>query len=58
GCCCGEKGRYAHIVEDLPPCPPELLWLGSQPNISFLTRKLSLLFSFATMETTDRFRSH
>ncbi|KIJ26860.1 hypothetical protein M422DRAFT_191645 [Sphaerobolus stellatus SS14] len=55
GFCCGDRGKYAHILEVLPPLPSEILWLGSQPNISFLSRKLNSLFSFAAMETTDRF---
>ncbi|KIJ28444.1 hypothetical protein M422DRAFT_189723 [Sphaerobolus stellatus SS14] len=51
--CYGEQGNYAHAVAELPPLPAETQWLGSQLNISFLSTKLNLLFSFAAMETTE-----
>ena len=43
------------MAAPLPPLPEEFEWLEHQPNISFLSRKLNLLFSFAVMETTERF---
>ncbi|KIJ28704.1 hypothetical protein M422DRAFT_90147, partial [Sphaerobolus stellatus SS14] len=55
GFCCGKRGKYANVVNALPPLPPEFDWLAGQHNISFLSRKLNLLFSFAAMETTDEF---
>ncbi|KIJ31800.1 hypothetical protein M422DRAFT_136388, partial [Sphaerobolus stellatus SS14] len=58
GFCCGAQGKYAQAVVDLPLLPSEFLWLANQPNISFLSRKLNLLFSSAVMETTDRFPMH
>ncbi|KIJ29564.1 hypothetical protein M422DRAFT_121412, partial [Sphaerobolus stellatus SS14] len=55
GVCCGQCGKYAHIVPEIPPLPVQFLWLATQPNISFLSRKLNLLFSFAAMETSESF---
>ncbi|KIJ34476.1 hypothetical protein M422DRAFT_182044 [Sphaerobolus stellatus SS14] len=53
--CCGQRGKYAHIVAELPPLPAQFIWLANKLNISFLSRKLNLLFSFAAMETTEKF---
>ncbi|KIJ25043.1 hypothetical protein M422DRAFT_141813, partial [Sphaerobolus stellatus SS14] len=58
GFCCGQAGKYANVVPPLPPLPPEMEWLSVQPNISFLSRKLNLIFSFASMETTEQFPTH
>ncbi|KIJ49119.1 hypothetical protein M422DRAFT_94708, partial [Sphaerobolus stellatus SS14] len=55
GFCCGPRGKYANVVLPLPPLPAEFTWLANQPNISFLSRKLNLIFSFAAMETTESF---
>ncbi|KIJ23312.1 hypothetical protein M422DRAFT_177505, partial [Sphaerobolus stellatus SS14] len=55
GFCCGPRGKYAHSIPPLPPMPEEFIWLANQPNISVLSRKLNLLFSFAAMEPTEPF---
>ncbi|KIJ37656.1 hypothetical protein M422DRAFT_124849, partial [Sphaerobolus stellatus SS14] len=55
GFCCGLRGKYAGVIEPLPPLPPQFQWLAMQPGISFLSRKLNLLFSFAALESTERF---
>ncbi|KIJ33384.1 hypothetical protein M422DRAFT_96029, partial [Sphaerobolus stellatus SS14] len=55
GFCCGQGGKYTNVVEPLPPLPAEFEWLAAQPNISPLSQKLNLLFSFAALETTNAF---
>ncbi|KIJ47611.1 hypothetical protein M422DRAFT_125809, partial [Sphaerobolus stellatus SS14] len=55
GFCCGQGGKYTAVVELLPPLPAEFQWLSNQPGISFLIRKLNLLFSFAALESTKPF---
>ncbi|KIJ44470.1 hypothetical protein M422DRAFT_168162, partial [Sphaerobolus stellatus SS14] len=55
GFCCGQNGKYANVVRPLPSLPLEIEWLALQCNISFFSRKLNLIFSFAAMETTERF---
>ncbi|KIJ32888.1 hypothetical protein M422DRAFT_183943, partial [Sphaerobolus stellatus SS14] len=58
GFCCGPSGKYATSVPRLPDIPEEFEWLSQQPNISALSCKLNLLFSFAAMETTEDFPVH
>jgi hypothetical protein len=58
GFCCGKQGKYGKDVLPLPPLPTELEWLSRQHGISFLSRKLNLLFSFSAMETTGQFPTH
>ncbi|KIJ27081.1 hypothetical protein M422DRAFT_191403, partial [Sphaerobolus stellatus SS14] len=55
GFCCGKRGKYTNVIPPLPALPAEFVWLARQPNISFLSRKLNILFSFAAMETTEAF---
>ena len=52
GFCCGSNGKHLHKVPRLPPQSNEIRWLFTQPGISYLSRRLNLLFSFAAMETT------
>ena len=52
GFCCGKEGKYLSGVPRLPPQSEEIKWLSIQPGISYLSRRLNLLFSFAAMETT------
>ena len=52
GFCCGKNGKHLPKVSRLPAQSEEIKWLAMQPNISYLSRRLNLLFSFAAMETT------
>ena len=55
GFCCGPNGNRYLAVEPLPPLPDEFqVFLGS-PDISRLSRKLNLIFSFAAMESTHTY---
>ncbi|KIJ47375.1 hypothetical protein M422DRAFT_163970, partial [Sphaerobolus stellatus SS14] len=56
--CCGPRGKYAHLIAPLPAMPEEFDWLSNQPDISMLSRKVNLIFSFAAMETTEEFPVH
>lgn len=55
GFCCGSRGKHLSGVPSLPRQAPEIEWLYTQPNISRMSRKLNLMFSFAAMETTGAF---
>ena len=55
GFCCGPNGNRYSSVQHLPPLPDEFNTFLSSPNISKLSRKLNLIFSFATMESTHAF---
>ncbi|KIP08004.1 hypothetical protein PHLGIDRAFT_59628, partial [Phlebiopsis gigantea 11061_1 CR5-6] len=55
GFCCGTKGSRFHDVPPLPPLPHEFNSFLKHPDISRLSRRLNLLFSFASMETTAAF---
>lgn len=55
GFCCGPRGSRVHDVAPLPPLPPEYDTLIHDPKISKLSRKLNLIFSFASMESSHKF---
>ena len=58
GFCCGDHGSHLQDVAPLPPLPPEYAVLLRHPQISSLSRKLNLIFSFASMETSQTFPAH
>ena len=58
GFCCGTRGARVHDVAPLPPLPPEYATITGHRNISALSRKLNLIFSFASLETTHAFPTH
>lgn len=55
GFCCGSNGNRYSAVEPLPPLPDEFNVFINSPDISALSRKLNLIFSFAAMESTHAF---
>ncbi|CDO69901.1 hypothetical protein BN946_scf184884.g60 [Trametes cinnabarina] len=55
GFCCGPKGRRYTDVAPLPPLPFEYEVFIHHPKLSFLSRTLNLVFSFASLETTAEF---
>ncbi len=55
GFCCGPNGSWYHNVPALPPLPPEYDVFLHDPHISFLSRKLNLLFALAAIETSILF---
>ncbi|KAI0765555.1 hypothetical protein BC629DRAFT_1293449, partial [Irpex lacteus] len=55
GFCCGPRGSRVDDVPPLPALPPEYDAIIHDPQISSLSRKLNLLFSFAAMESTVSF---
>ena len=55
GFCCGPNGKYAHSVAPLPPLPDEYDTFLNDPRLSGSSRPLNLLFSFASMETSEPF---
>jgi len=55
GFCCGPAGSKFHDVPPLPDLPAEYSTFIYNPNISSLSRILNLVFSFASMETTQQF---
>ncbi|KAK7002201.1 hypothetical protein R3P38DRAFT_2557039, partial [Favolaschia claudopus] len=55
GFCCGPGGSKFGDVKPLPPLPPEYTTFIEDPRISHLSRVLNLLFSFASLETTQPF---
>ena len=57
GFCCGPHGKYLSLLPQLPPLPVEYENLLHDPRISTLSCSLNLLFSFASMETTEKFTS-
>ena len=57
GFCCGNRGSHLHDVAPLPPLPPSYQTICNHPQISTLSRKLNLIFSFASMESSHAFPS-
>ena len=55
GFCCGPNGNRYLSVQPLPPLPDEFNIFLQSPDISGLSRKLNLIFSFAAMESTHAF---
>ena len=55
GFCCGPGGSRFSAIPPLPPLPPEYAPLLSDPRVSSLSRRLNVVFSFASLETTARF---
>ena len=55
GFCCGKNGSRLHDVPPLPPLPPALDDVINDPRISAESRRLNLVFSMASMETTAAF---
>ena len=55
GFCCGPNGNRYATVQRLPPLPDEFNIFLNSPDISGLSRKLNLIFSFAAMELTHAF---
>ena len=55
GFCCGPNSNRFTVVQPLPPLPDELNTFLNSPDISRLSQKLNLIFSFATMESTHAF---
>lgn len=55
GFCCGPNGNRYSAIQPLPPLPDEFNTFLNSPDISKLSRKLNLIFSFAAMESTHAF---
>ena len=55
GFCCGPKGSKFNTVSPLPPLPHEYDTFITDPRISELSRILNLVYSFASLETTQPF---
>lgn len=55
GFCCGPKGNRFHMIPPLPPLPIEYTTFINDPRVSSLSRKLNLIFSFASLESTHSF---
>jgi len=55
GFCCGPNGNRYSAIQPLPPLPDEFNTFLNSPDISRLSRKLNLIFSFAAMESTHAF---
>ena len=55
GFCCGPRGNRFSAVPPLPPLPQEFDVFLRSRDISKLSRKLNLIFSFAAMESTHTF---
>ena len=55
GFCCGPNGNRYTAIQPLPPLPDEFNTFLNSPDISRLSRKLNLIFSFAAMESTHTF---
>ena len=55
GFCCGPRGNRYAAVDPLPSLPDEFNTFLNSPDISRLSRKLNLIFSFAAMESTHAF---
>jgi len=55
GFCCGPNGSRLNDVHPLPPLPPEYEIFMNHPQISSHSRILNLIFSFASLETTQTF---
>ena len=55
GFCCGPNGNRYLSVRPLPPLPDEFQIFLRSPDISALSRKLNLIFSFAAMKSSHTF---
>ena len=55
GFCCGPNGNRFLAIPPLPPLPYEYNTFIHEPTISRMSRKLNLVFSFASLESTHRF---
>jgi len=55
GFCCGPNGNRFPLIPPLPPLPPEYNTIIDNPNISHLSRRLNLIFSFAALESSHVF---
>ena len=55
GFCCGPNGNRFALIPPLPALPPEYNILIHDPNISRLSRRLNLIFSFAALESSHAF---
>jgi len=55
GFCCGPNGNRYSSVQPLPSLPNEFNTFLNSSDISRLSRKLNLIFSFAAMESTHAF---
>jgi hypothetical protein len=55
GFCCGPGGNRFALIPALPPLPPEYDTIINHPNISRLSRRLNLIFSFAALESSHVF---
>ena len=55
GFCCGPNGKYGRTIPPLPPLPEEYDAFLNDPRLSGSSRPLNLLFSFASMETSEPF---
>ena len=55
GFCCGNHGTHLNDVPPLPPLPVQYSLIMQHPQISTLSHKLNLIFSFASMESTQAF---
>nr|GAT43072.1 ATP-dependent DNA helicase [Mycena chlorophos] len=55
GFCCGPNGSRFHDVKALPPLPHEFNSFINDRRVSHLSRRLNLILSFASLETTQPF---
>ncbi|KAF9645225.1 hypothetical protein BDM02DRAFT_3101705, partial [Thelephora ganbajun] len=55
GFCCGPNGSHYSAIEPLPLLPDEFNTFLNSPDISRLSQKLNLIFSFAAMESMHAF---
>ncbi|KAJ7204976.1 hypothetical protein GGX14DRAFT_368285, partial [Mycena pura] len=55
GFCCGPNGSHYLDVRPLPPLPPEFDVFLRDPRVSKLSRRLNLILSFASLESTHPF---
>ena len=55
GFCCSPNGNRYLAIQPLPSLPDEFDTFLNSPDISKLSRKLNLIFSFAAMESTHAF---
>jgi hypothetical protein len=53
--CCGPRGSHGQNYQSLPRLPREYLEFIHSHDVSKLSRKLNLTFSFASLETTMEF---
>lgn len=55
GFCCGPDGKFGRAIPRLPPLPAQFDTFLDDPRLSGSSRPLNLLFSFASMETSEPF---